>query len=91
VYVDFNTLNRYPKKSAYWFKRLLKHWWRASELTNLMLSSSCWVPTYCWCCPDGTTYQRHLCCRATSWKYIKDGTMNDSVLHFMFLAISSSS
>ncbi|KAM0908683.1 hypothetical protein ACQ4PT_015274 [Festuca glaucescens] len=25
VYVDFNTLNRYPKKSAYWFKRLLKH------------------------------------------------------------------
>ncbi|KAK1644966.1 hypothetical protein QYE76_062771 [Lolium multiflorum] len=25
VYVDFNTLERYPKKSAYWFKRLLTH------------------------------------------------------------------
>ncbi|XP_047088323.1 beta-glucosidase 7-like [Lolium rigidum] len=25
VYVDFNTLERYPKKSAYWFKRLLEH------------------------------------------------------------------
>lgn len=24
VYVDFNTLKRYPKMSAYWFKKLLK-------------------------------------------------------------------
>jgi beta-glucosidase len=25
IYVDFNTLERYPKKSSYWFKRLLEH------------------------------------------------------------------